>query len=146
MPPLALWRPRACVPLLVMPPLGVEAGARLLRAPEPLDLSLRAPLDARTANSSPLIVVGAPGSGPSSSTPSYCDGLRRIDGAKPDWRPEEPLEPLEPLALDTGWPLNTVDDCALGVIGYVSRGAVGLGAKAVNPRSLPRNYVTRSNS
>ena len=43
----------------MIPPLGVEAVARLLRAPEPLNLPPRAPLDARTANSSPLIVVGA---------------------------------------------------------------------------------------
>ena len=58
--PLAVWRPLARMALLVMLPLGVEA---------------LAPLDARTANSSPLIVVGAPGSGLSSSTPSY--SLRR---------------------------------------------------------------------
>ena len=70
--------------LLVIPPLGVEAVTRLLRASKPLDLPLRALLDARTADSSPLIVLGAPGSGLSSSTPSYYDGLRRIDGAKPD--------------------------------------------------------------
>ena len=73
-------------PFLVMPHLSVEAVVRFLRAPEPLDLPLRAPLGARIANSSPFFVVGAPGSGPSSPTPSYCDGLRRIDGAKPDWR------------------------------------------------------------
>ena len=129
-----------------MPPLGVEAVARLLRALEPLDPPPRARLDACTANSSPLIVVGAPGSGPSSSTPSYCDGSRRIDGAKPDWRPEAPLVPLLPLVLGAGWLLDAVAGCVLAVIGCVSRGAVELGAKAVDPRGLPRNCVTRSNS
>ena len=67
-----------------MSPLGVEAVVRLLRAPEPLDLLLRVLLDARTADLSLLIVLGAPGSWLSSSTPSYCDGLHRINSAKPD--------------------------------------------------------------
>ena len=53
---------------------------------------------------------------------------------------------LVPLVLNAGWPCNTVNSCTLGIIGSASRGAVRLGAKAVNPHSLPRNYVTRSNS
>ena len=67
-----------------MLPLSIEAVVRLLRAPKPLDLLLRALLDARTADLSPLIVLEAPGSGLSSFTPSYCDGLRRINSTKPD--------------------------------------------------------------
>ena len=67
-----------------MPPLGVKAVVRLLRAPEPLDLPLRVLLNARTADLSLLIVLGAPGSGLSSSTPSYYNGLRRIDSTKPN--------------------------------------------------------------
>ena len=70
--------------LLVILHLGVEAVVQLPRALKPLDLPPRAPLDARTADSSPLIVLGAPGSGPSSSTPSYYDGTRRMDAARPD--------------------------------------------------------------
>ena len=53
---------------------------------------------------------------------------------------------LVPLVLDAGWLCNTVDGCTLGVIGCTSRGAVGLGVKAVDLRGLLRNYVTRSNS
>ena len=107
MPSLAAWRPLACVALFVMLPLGVEAVPRLLRAPKPFDLPPRVPLDARTANLSLLIVVGAPGFGLSCSMPSYCDGLRRIDGAKSDWRPGTLLEPLKSLALNAGWPLSS---------------------------------------
>ena len=46
--------------LLVMLPLGVEAAARLLRAPKPFDLLPRVPLGARIAILSLLIVLGAP--------------------------------------------------------------------------------------
>ena len=68
--------------LLVMPPLGVEAVARLLGAPEPLDPPPLVPLDARTANLSLFIVVGAPDSGPSSSTPSqwWCGTRQKVEG------------------------------------------------------------------
>ena len=62
-----------------MPPLGVEAVAGLLRALKPLDPLPRVPLDARTADSSYLIAVGAPSSGRSSFTPSYYGGSRRVD-------------------------------------------------------------------
>ena len=75
-PPLAVWRPLAYVACLVILPLGVKAVVQLLRALKPLDPPLRVRLDAYTANSSLLIVVGAPGSGPLSFTPSYCDKLR----------------------------------------------------------------------
>ena len=64
--------------------LGVKAVIRLLRAPKPLDLLLQVLLDAYTANLSLLIVLGAPSSRPSSFTPSYYDGLRRINGTKPN--------------------------------------------------------------
>ena len=43
--------------LLIMPPLGVKAIVLLLRAPEPLNQLPGVPLDARTANSSPLIAL-----------------------------------------------------------------------------------------
>ena len=57
--PPTVWRPLACVALLVMPPLGVKAVVQLLRAPKPLNPPRRVPLDALTANSSLLIVLGA---------------------------------------------------------------------------------------
>ena len=83
-PPLAVWRPLAYVARLVILPFSVKAVIRLLRALKPLDPPLRVRLDAYTANSSLLIVVGAPSSGPSSSTPSYYDRLRRINSTKPN--------------------------------------------------------------
>ena len=67
-----------------MPPFGVKAVIRLLRAFKPFDLPLRVLLNARIADLSPLIVLGAPGFRPSSFTPSYYDGLHQINGTKPD--------------------------------------------------------------
>ena len=100
------------MPLRLVPAvlLGVEVAVRPPYAYERCDPLLRVPLDVLTAIASLLIVVGTPCSGLSSSTPSYCDGFRRIDGVKPD---ERVVVRLAPLA-----------DCVPCVIGCVSRGAI----------------------
>ena len=134
-----------------MPPFGVKAVVRLLRAPKPFNLPLQAPLNTRTANLSLLVVVKAPSSGPLSSTPFYYSKLRRINSTRPDRLlgvpliPLIPLVPLMSLVLVTGWPLSTVSYRVI-IIGYVSRSNVKLEIKAINLRSLPRNYITRLNS
>jgi hypothetical protein len=157
-----LWLARAPLALFVIPrvvavDLGVEVGplTRLPRLPGPPRLPrppLRAARDACTTVSRPFTVCCNPVSTSVRSTVSHCEGSRRIEGAKPDWRcvdlpplPPAPL-PLAPLPLAAGATCVAGTTCMAVDGGTVIRGAVGLLAKAVNPRCRPRSDVTLSNS